>query len=305
MQLCSGGNIIDKIPIYRDDFTQHKYDLIDGLNMEYCYRNHDYMFNNNWSNKSGLDIVWFDDEIDNYNGHNNENSYLYLSSEFANKYSEEVYIKSDNRYFYFILHDDYNAYSCDKCGGKFLDAGGHYIQNLKKFSTTLMRQDLCNPCYQREKREMREVFLSNARDVLYENGKIPTSRQQKYLCNLFKGVLNKKISKYFVDIFLETENIVIEYDGSGHWLQSIYSNKITIEDVNNKDERRDLELMSNGCKVLRIRSQRDELPSDKELLLILENAKMKFSQGESRVVIDIENNNYKKLRKIKKKDVEV
>ena len=35
------------------------------------------------------------------------------------------------------------------------------------------------------------------------------------LCNILHGILNYPIGKYFADILLQ-DNIVVEYDGSGH-----------------------------------------------------------------------------------------
>ena len=59
-------------------------------------------------------------------------------------------------------------------------------------------------------------MIENWLQSMCKHGKIKSGRQQRYICNLLNGHLNKKIGKYACDIVFQNEMLIIEYDGSGH-----------------------------------------------------------------------------------------
>ena len=114
-------------------------------------------------------------------------------------------------------------------------------------------------------------LLYKVHSTLYSNGGgIPTSKQQKYICDLYSGKLNYPIGKFFIDIFFDNENICCEYDGGGHSLAIEYGESAEV--FNNKEEKRVEYLISNGYKIFKIVSKKDVLPSDLILLKIKEKA---------------------------------
>lgn len=114
-------------------------------------------------------------------------------------------------------------------------------------------------------------LLYKVHNTLYNNGNgIPTSKQQKYICDLYLGKLNYPIGKFFIDIFFNDENICCEYDGGGHSLAVKYGE--TFEAFNNKEKKRIQYLISNGYKIFKIVSKKDILPNDLVLLRIKKRA---------------------------------
>jgi hypothetical protein len=55
----------------------------------------------------------------------------------------------------------------------------------------------------------------------YNNSSQKSSKQQRYICNLYDGILNFPIKYYNVDIYLKDDNLICEYDGGGHFLNII------------------------------------------------------------------------------------
>jgi hypothetical protein len=97
------------------------------------------------------------------------------------------------------------------------------------------------------------------------------SKQQRYLYNIFGGILNYSEFPFYLDIFFKEERIYLEYDGSGHRL-SIKYGKLTSEEFEKQEVIRSIFLKEKGYKEFRILSSDDVLPSKKELLKIKEKA---------------------------------
>lgn len=72
-----------------------------------------------------------------------------------------------------------------------------------------------------------------------------------------------KIERITVDILLEEESIIIEYDGSGHSREKFKSNILV--STNQRDYSRDKFLISKGYRVFRIKSSKDIVPTESEL----------------------------------------
>lgn len=106
------------------------------------------------------------------------------------------------------------------------------------------------------------------------------SKQQMYLFNLYSNEenveVNYPISYYNVDLYFVDDNIVMEYNGSGHDLCVKFGNT-TQDEFNHKEMIRSIILKREGCKLITIISEQDKLPSDEILFQMLEQAKKYFS----------------------------
>ncbi len=111
----------------------------------------------------------------------------------------------------------------------------------------------------------------------YGSNFVKSSRQQRYLCSLYDGILNYPFKCFALDIYLPEDNLDIEFDGSGHRM-SISFGDISEEDFEKKELYRNVAIKREGYKQMRIISQTDKLPSDKILLQMLDDARDYFSQ---------------------------
>jgi len=209
------------------------------------------------------------------------NACIEYTYDYSNKMSGFSYIDEDDIYHdeYYVLIDHLEKE--EKEQEKF-DDEPFYNQNEIRFLSLL---EGMNQKYGPINEELRGTLTRG-------------SKQQAYLANLFGGVQNIWIVRYPVDIFLRDENIVIEYDGKGHWVK-VYSGEMTMEEKIRKDLIRDKVLQKAGFKVIRIDSKEDLLPPDDVLLEELGKAKEYFRKGGSFYKIVINENNYKNLRKIR------
>lgn len=153
--------------------------------------------------------------------------------------------------------------------------------------------------------------------TLYANSSQKISKQQRYICNLYQGVLNFPVKYYNVDIYLLNDNLIVEYDGGGHML-NVIAGRETMEEFNQKEIVRYNVIKREGYKIMRIISTKDLLPSDSILLRMLEHAKQYFSNypNHSWIEFNIDTSSvrsaeqkdgiffdYGELRKIKKLDI--
>lgn len=118
-------------------------------------------------------------------------------------------------------------------------------------------------------------FRAKAARSFMENQTVCTSRQQKYIANLFGYPLNVSILYWNVDMYDEDNDIIWEYDGGGHSLGV----KMGVEDIETYKYRqmvREKALREHGHRISRIVSSRDYLPSDEVLLQMLSDAQEYF-----------------------------
>ena len=152
-------------------------------------------------------------------------------------------------------------------------------------------------------------------NTVYAYGSSATSTQQKYICNLYNGILNYPCDRYNLDIVVDYFDIEIDF--SGHDLQ-VKRGNITEKEFQRLQIIRDRCVKRNGYKIIRIISRKDYLPSDEILLSMLQYARDFFTQNPDRswISFDIDNSciynahykesssglpyDYGKLRKIKK-----
>lgn len=113
--------------------------------------------------------------------------------------------------------------------------------------------------------------------TLYANSSQKASKQQRYICELYQGILNFPVKFYNADIYLQNDNLIIEYDGGGHMLNVVIGRE-TIEEYIKKEIIRDSVIKREGYKQMKIISLEDEIPSDQMLLQMLEQAKTYFCQ---------------------------
>lgn len=111
---------------------------------------------------------------------------------------------------------------------------------------------------------------------LYKSGKCATSKQQRYLHNIYGGELNYPILYFLSDICFPDEKIAIEYNGSGHNL-GVKTGQITQGKFNQREYYRSITFESQGYKTITIISSKDLLPSDTVLLQMLNEARTYFT----------------------------
>ena len=120
-------------------------------------------------------------------------------------------------------------------------------------------------------------ILAKQKETFYKSGTCPTSNQQNYLHKLYGGELNYSLKMYNLDIYLPSEKIDIEYDGSGHFL-GVKRGNLTQEEFNKKEIIRNNTIKRESVKQMRIISSTDKLPSDQVLLEMLDYARNYFSK---------------------------
>lgn len=156
--------------------------------------------------------------------------------------------------------------------------------------------------------QLEDIKIKKA-ETFYRNGSIATSRQQKYLHNLFGGELNYSNNTPSLDIAFPEYKMYIEVNCSGHDIP-VKTGRMSQKEFDNKERRRYHLLKNNGWKGIFINSICDYLPSNEVLLNELTKAKEWFNsneKGHSHYNINIGNKindiNYGKLRRITEKDL--
>ena len=142
----------------------------------------------------------------------------------------------------------------------------------------------------------------------------PSSRAQRYINHILNGTLNKHIRDSLVDIYMEKENIVIEHDGSGHFLKDkINGNIYPTKEALLKEKEREDKIISNGYKMIRFIAAKDRIPSDEVILNLVEGFKnsdfkvIRINFEEGTIDRDYEEKwycNFGELRRIAKEDLE-
>ena len=159
-----------------------------------------------------------------------------------------------------------------------------------------------------------EEIKNKALDSFQFNGTGPSSRAQRYINYISNGTLNKHICSSLVDIYMEKENIVIEYDGSGHFLNDIINgNKTPSKEALLKEKEREDKIINNGYRIIRFIATKDKIPSDEVILNLVEGFKnsdfkvIRINFEEGTIDRDYEEKwycNFGELRKITQEDLE-
>ena len=175
-------------------------------------------------------------------------------------------------------------------------------------------KDTCKERYGVEYAMQNEEIKNKALDSFQFNHTGPSSRAQRYINYILNGNLNKRICGSLVDIYIEKENIIIEHDGSGHFLNDIINgNAFPTKDSLLREKEREDKIINNGYRMIRFIATKDRIPSDEVILNLVEG----FKNSDFKVVrIDFEEGTIEKdynekiihdfgeLRKITKDDLE-
>ena len=220
-----------------------------------------------------------------------------------NRYGVDAYAKSEecqkkmketsrNRYGvenYAQTHE-YKERFHDTCIEKY---GENYREQFQQMALNSFyeKTGYANPSQMPEvKEKVKQTFLSKygvdnpnklsqvrekTSQTLYLNSSQKASKQQRYICELYQGILNFPIEFYNVDIYLQNNNLVVEYDGGGHLLNVILGRE-TVKEFNQKEIIRNNILKRNGYNIMKIISSKDKLPQDIVLLQMLSCAKQYF-----------------------------
>ena len=142
----------------------------------------------------------------------------------------------------------------------------------------------------------------------------PSSRAQRYINHILNGTLNKHICGSLADIYIEKENIIIEHDGSGHFLGDIINgNKTPTKESLLYEKEREDKIINNGYRMIRFIATKDRIPSDEVILNLIEGFKnsdfkiIRINFEEGTIDRDYEEKwhcNFGKLRNITKEDLE-
>ena len=159
-----------------------------------------------------------------------------------------------------------------------------------------------------------EEIKNKILDSFQFNGTGPSSRAQRYINYILNGDLNKHICGLLVDIYMEKENIVIEYDGSGHFLGDIINgNAFPTKESLLREKQREDKIINNGYKMIRFIATKDRIPSDEVILNLIEEFKnsdfkvVRINFEEGTIEKDYDEKSYYdfgELRKITQKDLE-
>ena len=141
----------------------------------------------------------------------------------------------------------------------------------EKIRESVFRKYGCNSPMQNQ------IVKEKVVQSLYKNSSQKTSKQQRYLHQLYGGELNYPFKYYSIDICFPNELIAIEYNGGGHLL-NVISGRETQDEHTRKENTRYFTLKHNGFRQMTITSSKDKLPSDEILLSMLNEAKSYFQQ---------------------------
>ena len=203
------------------------------------------------------------------------------------------------------IQDKAKATCQEKYGGN-APTCSEEIQNKVK-ATNLERHGVEYPT-------QNEEIKNKVLDSYQFNRTGPSSRGQRYINYILNGTLNKHICDSLVDIYMEKENIIIEYDGSGHFLGDKMNGNIypTKESLLYEKERED-KIINNGYRMIRFIATKDRIPSDEVILNLIEGFKnsdfkvIRINFEEGTIDRDYDEKwycNFGKLRKITKEDLE-
>ena len=131
---------------------------------------------------------------------------------------------------------------------------------------------------------------------------------------MLNGILNKSICGSLADIYMEKENIIIEHDGSGHFLgDRINGNLSPTKESLLYEKNREDKIINKGYRMIRFIAIKDRIPSDETIISLIEE----FKNSDFKVIrIDFEEGtierdykekwcyNFGKLRNITQKDLE-
>lgn len=171
--------------------------------------------------------------------------------------------------------EDYSKQFADKAFSTFRNNTGYDFPS----QSPEVREKIIESCIEHygvispaQSPEVREKMVQ----TLYANSSQKASKQQRYINELYSGILNFPVKHYNADIYLSEDNLIVEYDGGGHMLNVIMGRE-TMEEYRRKEIIRYSVIKREGYKQMTIISSEDKLPSDTILLQMLQDARQYFS----------------------------
>ena len=198
-----------------------------------------------------------------------------------NKYGTEHYSQTDD--YKVKFHDtcvkkygeSYRQYFIEKAFETFHNNTGYNNPSQSPEVKEKVKQSCINKFgyeYCLQSPEIREKISQS----FFINSSQKSSKQQRYICNLYQGILNFPIKYYNADVYLPDFNLIIEYDGGGHML-NVITGRETMEEYEKKEIVRNNVIKREGYKQMKIISLDDKMPSDEVLLQMLQMTKQYFS----------------------------
>ena len=180
----------------------------------------------------------------------------------------------------------------EKINKTFMDKYG-YENPMKNQEIINKRKDSCVKKYGVDNpMKVHDIRKIHNKAFININGK-PTSKNQRYIAELFDGEVNYKYENYFLDIFFPDNNIYIEYNGGGHNFKIMFG-LLEYEKYEEDQMIRYNYLKENGLKAIIINHSYNILPEDNILLSIkkysfdkLKNLNISF------IIFDIDNKKIK------------
>jgi len=199
------------------------------------------------------------------------NGYIFCkncSGEYVRKnFHDEIRVKAEQTYLgHYGVNHNFKVEDCLK----------------KREETWLKRYGVKNAAQSEEVKEKRA-------QTLYRNGTVPTSDEQRHICKLFNGDLNKPIGYYSADIVIETSGMKldIEFDGWAH-KKHVVTGKVSIEEFWQEENNRNEYILNHGYKILRLVANNDKLPDDNILIKITNDCVNQLISGKDIIYFDIE-----------------
>jgi very-short-patch-repair endonuclease len=168
--------------------------------------------------------------------------------------------------------------------------GVRYLTQLKSVKEKTIMTNLHK--YGVEHHSQAEGVKEKIAKSLHLAGTAVSSKQQRYLCDLYSGVLTYPVGSYIVDIAFPERKIAIEYDGGGHWL-SLKLGNVSIAEFEQSERKREATIRYQGWKIARIISRNDLLPSDDKLIEILNIIDDYFKTDHTWINFDIDKGMYR------------
>lgn len=165
------------------------------------------------------------------------------------------------------IQEKAHATNLKKYGSEYVMGTDYFKDKSKEYYTNKYGEGITH-CSQVD-----EVKIKKS-ELAFLNGTCRSSAQQRYICDLYKGVLNAPFNSFNLDILLD--DIDIEVDFSGHNL-CVKLGEMTQDEFYQKEIVRNSIIKRSGLKQIHLISSTDKIPSDEILLQILDISKSYFS----------------------------
>lgn len=126
---------------------------------------------------------------------------------------------------------------------------------------------------------------------------VKTSSQQRMICEMVNGTLNYIVGRYFADILIPNTNIIIEYNGGGHYIRLKYNE--TEEELYQREFKRYDYIVSRGYKIITLIAPSNIIPQQNQLEDIISYSKKLFENNNIKFLSfnletgEIQENNFK------------